>query len=497
MLKFGEWMPDIPPLENKGLTVAKNVLPGGNSYKPFPAGTAYSGTALDARPQGGYTVRDPSNSGQPAFYVGTVDKLYELRDATWTDISETVYATGADETWEFEQWGNKVVATNFSNDLQSITIGANDFAAVAGAPPRARHIAATGDFLMLANTWDATDGYQPQRVRWSGLNDIETWTVNATTQADYQDLRGDGGWVQKVVGGTPAYIFQDKAIHRATFVGSPVTFQFEEVESNRGAFAANSVIRVGDNVAYLAYDGFFIFNGQNSVPIGNNKIDDTFFNDPLNILSYDPNYLTRMSVQNYPEEMIIAWSYASINATAGLPDTILLYNYSPESLTRWSYVSLDHYMLMAPLSVAYTLDGLDAITTNLDILPFSLDSRVWTGTQELLGMIDGDLKLAMFDGAAMDARLETGEFQLNPNGRSMVNMVRPFVDGTGTVKVQIAQRNLLSESSSYQSTLVVNSAGFCNTRNNARYQRARMDISGGFNWVQGIDVITATPVGRR
>ena len=114
--------------------------------------------------------------------------------------------------------------------------------------------------------------------------------------------------------------------------------------------------------------------------------------------------------------------------------------------------------MLSPLSQSYTLDGLDAVTTNLDELPFSLDSRVWEQRQQLLGGINTDLKLTFFDGAALDATIETGEFQLNPGMRTFVNTVRPYVDGTGTITMQISKRNLLSESASFQTTMTVNNS---------------------------------------
>lgn len=33
MIKFGEWLPDQPDLENKGVTVAENVIPAFEGYR--------------------------------------------------------------------------------------------------------------------------------------------------------------------------------------------------------------------------------------------------------------------------------------------------------------------------------------------------------------------------------------------------------------------------------------------------------------------------------
>ena len=33
MIKFGEWLPDQPDLENRGVTVAQNVIPALEGYR--------------------------------------------------------------------------------------------------------------------------------------------------------------------------------------------------------------------------------------------------------------------------------------------------------------------------------------------------------------------------------------------------------------------------------------------------------------------------------
>lgn len=498
MQKFGEWTPDIPPLENKGLTKAENVLPGAASYLPLPAATAYTTAQLAERAQGGISARDPSAVGTVYTYVGTETKLYSLTDTTWSDVSGTTYSTAADDQWDFTQWGNQVVGTNFADNIQVITLGGAAFGDLGGSPPKARYVDVVEQFLVVANTWDAVDGYQPQRVRWSGIGDITSWTVSATTQADYQNLNNNGGYIQGIVGGDYGLIFQERAITRMSYVGSPLVFQFDEVERERGALASGSIIKIGQNVAYLSADGFFVFDGQQSIPIGNKKVDDTFFNDPNDVLSYDPAYITRMTSSVYPSDQIIVWSYTSINAVGGTPDVLLFFNYSPNAETRWSYALVDNHLLLAPLSQGYTLDGLDAVSTSIDALAFSLDSRVWNGGEELLGIINDDLDLATFNGDPLDATIETGEFQLNPPGRTQVTMVRPFVDVyTGTVTVQLAERNLSSENAVFQGALTPNSAGFCNTRSNARFHRARINITGSFDHAEGFEFVKATPIGLR
>ncbi len=490
MYEFGEFTPDIPDLLNRGLSEAKNILPGERSYLPLPSVGAIT-DALTEDPKGGFTARDPDNTGLTYTYIGTETSIFELSGSTWSDVSGSTYATGSDNDWEFTQWGDQVVATNFDDNIQVATLGAS-FADLSGTPPQARHLAVIDNFLVVANTFDAIDGYQPQRVRWAGIGTITSWTSSSVTQASFNDLRNNGGFIQKIVGGNFGLIFQERAIVRMSYVGSPTVFQFDLLEQERGAYTSGSVIPVGNNVAFLAEDGFFVFDGAQSIPIGRGKIDNWFFSD-LNIF-----YRSNMTGTNYPQQQILVWSYPSNDSGDGTPDSLLFYNYSPSAKTRWSYARVDHKLLLASLGQGYTLEELDNINTNIDLLPFSLDSPAYTGVIKNLAIIDTDLKLALFDGTAYDATIETGEFDLNQPKRTLITSVRPYIDGTGaTVTIQIGGRNLTSETSTFGSTISLNSSGEAPVRNNNRFQKARIKITGDFDNAYGIDLIDSAEVGRR
>jgi len=221
------------------------------------------------------------------------------------------------------------------------------------------------------------------------------------------------------------------------------------------------------------------------------KVDETFFND------VDIDNLSRMSVAVFPNENIICWSYVSLQATGQIPDKILFYNYSPGSKQRWSYAVIDNYLLMNPISTAYTLDSLDTVTTNLDALPYSLDSKVWQGSINLLGIIGVDLHLALLNSTPLDATIETGEAWLQEPKRTWISMIRPHIDKcSGTVTVQLAARNLESENISYGPICSLNAQGFVPVRVNARFVRAQFNITGTFADAQGFDIISTTSVGR-
>lgn len=518
MLEFGEYKPDLPPLLNDGLTRAEGMLPQDRGYAQIPQAATTTSTQLNARPQGMFSARDPSAVGTTYLYVGTSTKLYELTASSWTDVSGAVYTTAGTDVWSFAQWGDQVMATNFADAVQVITIGGGAFADLGGTPPKARYVATVDNFAVLANILDGVN-YYPQRIAWSDQNDNTTWTPTTTNQAGTFDFRNNGGWIQGIVGGDAGIIFQEFAITRMTYVGPPKNFQFDTLEQERGAFAAGSIIPIGDNIAYLSQSGFFVFDGRRSIPIGDGKIDNSFFAES-GPLAFDRNYINRISGAIYPNEQIVCWSYPSVNASpVGVSDVILFYNYSPGALTRWSVLrtnttdanpgvtNVNNYGIASPISQGYTLDGLDAVSTNIDSLPspppddISLDSPVWAGQQKLFGYITEGLDLALFNsGNYYEAFIETGEYQLNPPNRTSISLIRPFIDavgGTTIIQVALSGRDTEQVTASFSNTTTINSSGFANLRSNSRFHRAFVKIQNGFTHAEGLDVIQATKVGRR
>lgn len=477
IIPFGSYAPDLPALGNTEATTIKNCIPHLKGYKQLNSLTNYS-TALTAYCRGAFSAMNAT--GNVSTYAGDATKLYHMVSTTMTDISKVGgYNCAADSYWEFAKYGNQVVATNFDDTMQVATIGSNPFADLSGTPPRARHLGIVGDFLVAGNTYDASDGEVPNRIRWPGIGTITSWTVSASTQADYQDLQGNGGWVQSIVGlQERGFVFQERAIWGMTYVGSPVVFDIQLIEDARGAFAQRSPIAVGGAIYYIADDGFYAFAGGQSVPIGANKVDKTFLAD------LNDDYLHRVTVAAIPNDKVIMWSYPGSSSSDGTPNKVLLYNWVTQ---KWCFAEFNHELIFRAMSVGVTLDGLDALGYTMETLPFSLDSKVWMGGKLQLAGFDTSHRLSYFTGTALDATFETGEVQLNPGGRAEVTEAVPLVDG-GTHTVQVGTRETQAGSVSWGSASAENSSGICPLRSNSRYHRFRVNNTGSFNDAMGVSV---------
>ena len=161
LIQLGEWMPDLPDYLNPGATTIKNAIPGKNSYLPLGSLESFT-AAAGATVLSGVGVKD--DAGNTADFAGSAANLYKLAtDNTWSTVSISGgYSTGARDTWNWTQWGEQVLATNFADAIQEYTLGTSSlFAVLAAGAPRARYITVVKDFVM-AHVWRGLSGKSRQ-----------------------------------------------------------------------------------------------------------------------------------------------------------------------------------------------------------------------------------------------------------------------------------------------------------------------------------------------
>jgi hypothetical protein len=487
MIQFGEWLPDQPDFQNGGVTEAQNVLPAFSGYRSMPSFVPYSGEAV-ANINGVFAAKE--NDGSVKLFAGDTGNLYEFNagDSSLDGIGKIggYTLTAPEESWDFVQFGKDVLASGgIGVPIQRYTLGTSSvFADLAGSPPDADFMTVVRDFVWLGNVEDGSGNRLPYRVQWSGFNDITSWTPG-TDQSDFQEIP-DAGNITGMVGGEYCTILMERAIVRATYTGPPLIWQFDKVETARGCQIPGSVCNIGHTVFYYSDDGFYSFDGQSSKNIGAEKVD-RFFSADHNI-----SFKNKMTSSVDPQNQIAVWSYVSNNSVDGEPDKMLVYNYA---IGRWSLLNVSAGLIAPFFSPAYTLENLDNISTSLDALPASLDSALYKGGQFLFGGALGK-RLYAFTGDPLAGLIETSEAGLSSGKFNIVTRVYPYHRG-GSVTIQIGTRGLHSESTAFGETPVApNDDGFAPFRSQGRYHRARMNISGNWEFAQGMD-IEARSVGRR
>lgn len=487
---FGEWLPDIPPIENNGALEARNCIPQIKSYRQLNSLSTFT-NALGSAALGAFWLQTADNT---VFnFAGDSTALYNLtnNNSVWADVSKGGGYT-ASENWDFAKFGDRAIAVSANNPIQFFTAGvSSNFADLPGSPPRSSRIAIVRDFVVLGDINEVNRG--PSYVQWSGFNNSELWTPNRATQSDFQELFGRGGRVQRIVPGEYGVIFQEHSIHRMDYRGPPTIFQFDEVERGRGTPAPNSVVWTGNLVFYYGHDGFYLFNGVSSEPIGANRVN-RWFSENADVAS-----VADMRGVIDRRNRLVMWAFKS-NSDLALNDLIIIFNWTAN---RWSYAQIDTQILAEYVTSGLTLDdpGFDAIYGNTidgtNQTPF--DSTAYQGGSLSLQAFTGSNASATFDGAPLTAVIDTTELSGDNDSRMFTNSVRPIVNALPAtdISVQVGSRNRSFDNVTFTPARSLNNIGEANTRVNARYQRFRLSIANGFSHANGVKIQTRTASGRR
>jgi hypothetical protein len=472
-VNFTDWLPDQPGVIGV-LTNAKNVFPKQVGYGPVPQEEDYSGAASENLNS---AVAGKTVAGAVRVFAGGSTKLFlvDSNDLSLSDISGTTYS--ATKNWKFTQFGNLVLAANGAQPIQAADLSTTtiSFQNVEASAPTAKYLTVIRDFVVTANQ----PASNPSRVQWSGINDPTTWSSSAVTQSDFQDIP-DGGEIRGITGGEYGLVLLERSIVRMSYVGTPLVFQFDNIARNLGCYEGQSVIQWQGTTYWLSDDGFYSYNGQQIEPIGAEKVNRYFW------ATMEESRLDEMSAAVDPFRNLVIWGYGSNDNTYRL----LIYHWITK---RWSYAETNVNRIADFSSPSFTLEALDAISTNLDLIPVSLDSRLWLGGKMIFGGVRGD-KLVSFGGQSKEATIETSD--LETDGRfSMITLAKPVVDG-GLASVGVASRNNLSVTPVFSGQSQADSENRVGLRSLGRYHRLRVIPSGLWRTAIAVD-IEIQPAGMR
>lgn len=133
------------------------------------------------------------------------------------------------------------------------------------------------DFVVLGGLMD--DRYS---VRWSAIGDPTDWPTPATDdartkQSGEQSFPTKHGWVTGLAGNDfYFYVFQEKAISKATYVGGDVVWTFDTFEEDRGCVRQGRVLQVDDYVFFESDRGRHALLNDQIEDIGFGITDDSY-----------------------------------------------------------------------------------------------------------------------------------------------------------------------------------------------------------------------------
>lgn len=451
---FGEWLPDQPGVTG-AVTDAVNCYAVSNGYAPFPSEYELSNSAgaeLLVAFAGKF-------AGISTLFGASSTNLYKYSPADRNLNALTTTGYTSIEYWDTTQFGNKMIAANGSNKLQAFTLNSGTyFGNLAAAAPEAKYVTVVRDFVVAANV-----ASNENKVYWSDINDETNWTPSSTSQSDSQVIP-DGGDIIGLAGGEFGLVFLERAIYRMSYAGSPFFFQFDAISRSLGCISPGSIAQYNGLTYFLADDGFYVCNGQTTSSISQEKIDKWFFND------VSRTYLkTNLSSAVDPIKRLIIWCYKT---QSGM-NRLVVYNIS---LQKWSYCETTAGSVASLLTPSVSIEDLDLYSASIDALTASLDDPQWVGNQLLFAGTSGQ-KIITFGATNKTASISSGDIDA---GRSVITLARPVVDN-GSGSVEVASRELLSDSVTYGDAVNADSEGRCSLRSAGRYHRVKT-IATGNNW---------------
>lgn len=495
-VKFGPWTPDQPDLDSGGLEECVNCMPLESGYGAVRQAQTLSGTSsaplnID-NSFGAYGTLGP-NEGSHLF-IGTSRAAASSSASTGgihlyryfygvnsTAVSRALvdrtatYASSTD-AWSFTRFGNSIIAASDDNPMQILTSGATQFRdmSASASAPNATTLATVRDFVFAGNLGPTTGN----RVQWCQINNAQRWTPSPRNQSDFQDLPETGDIIA-MTGGDFAAIMTMRSVWRATYVGSPVIFRFDEVAPNVQCLSRRSAARYQNLTFFLARSGFQVFDGQQCIPIGAGKVDRYVLDDS--------------AVKNNEGRVIGVIDPVARLYVVSLPDRLrlLVYNFGTQG---WSLISKAHRFPAASIMQGGRALEQSPVDVTFDAGPS--DNRLGIG---LFTADTGDANYNEFiSDTRMTATFATGEAQLFPDHRGFVKGVRPLIQGNSSTSItaEVGKRNKLNESVSYGSAVTVNANGMAPLRADARFHRVRLNVANGFDRAIGFD-LDATRSGKR
>lgn len=172
---------------------------------------------------------------------------------SYATMLDTVLGTnGVDLPWQCVGSSNAVVIAGIAGGGTAPTL------------TTAKFVEVFSNYTFLANVTSSAT-YQGSRIHWSAIDSISTWSAS-----DFRDVNKADG--QVITGlkklGSSLVIFKRHSIWVANFTGdSDIPFTFTPTRSTVGAVSGYSIQEVQNGLVFLADDGFYYFDGNNSFKI--------------------------------------------------------------------------------------------------------------------------------------------------------------------------------------------------------------------------------------
>jgi len=424
--------------------------------------------------------------------------------------------------WSLDNFGDKAICLIVDGECFEWNSAATDATStratiISGAPTASRHmLVSTPDRHLVFFGTETTIGTKSTQdnmfIRFSAVEDINTYTPTATNDAGTQRL-ADGSRIMGAIRGRDAiYVYTDTALFLQRFVGQPFTFAFVQAGTNCGLAGKNAVVEVDGAAYWLSENGFFKYAG--ALESLTCLVEDYVYDD-INLDS--GNQMINAGLNNLFGE--IMWFYPT--SSSSVVNRMVSYNYQDSVPTRpiWTVGTLartawaDSAVFGSPHALDYDADGVEGSSSATYVQGNTDGTSTYyqheTGTDQIKAgvttAIAANITSGDFDITQRVARGTTSSIpDLRGDGEFMMKIRRfipDFVSQTGSTRITLNLRNFPNDtaaSSSLGPFDVTSSTQKVDTRARARAIALKVEnTSTSQDWKLGTFRLDIQADGRR
>jgi hypothetical protein len=396
MIPITGFYPDADPTSQGVIISADNILPTlKGSYVAAPSLKPTTYPALAAPSLG--TVSAKLLDGSPRLITGTDTKLYEGQVTSWVDRSRAGNYTAGDKKWRFCVFGNVVLAANGLDILQASVAEDTAFADVADSP-KCKVMDVSQGFVMMGDTNEATYGHQSDRWWCSAIYDYTDWTPDVATQATTGRLVDAAGAIRAIKAlGASFVAYKDNAMFVASYVGSPLVWQWQLLPVEVGCSSQEAVCNVPSvGHVFIGQENIYVYNGSGlPQPIGDG-IKDWFFNDANLALKNNIRSLVDGIKGN-------VWFFYPRKDSSTVLTGAIIYNWRSKKWGVW------RGQIQSAVEYLTGVITYDSAVGTYDEQTLSYDSPALSNTYPLPSVMDGANTLKTLTGIAGTANITFGD----------------------------------------------------------------------------------------
>lgn len=204
-------------------------------------------------------IKSTRIAGVPTVFFGTTVGLYKWDEDNGVEEltrASGVYTGTVNDSWQFARWGDWMVASNGVDPVQ-VYKNAGDFVALTAPFTWAKLIYSTDTHLLVFNL-DTGENI----VKWSDLDDVETWATTTTNDAGEKPMRNlDSEIITVEKLGDTIIAYTVNEMFAVNYIGRPFVFGTQFLMEGFGPAGRNAVAVVDKRHFGFGRAGVWVTDG--------------------------------------------------------------------------------------------------------------------------------------------------------------------------------------------------------------------------------------------